>query len=78
MAQKLTLEQRKEYARVFVELDSDGNGWLSREEVGIWLRNSGYNLSDQEKEKIKKLIANLDKDGDGQISYTEFIRAFRA
>ena len=44
----LSQQKRAEYAKVFLELDSDGNGWLSREEVGSWLRGAGFKLADQQ------------------------------
>ena len=46
---RLSMEKREELTRIFLCLDTDGNGRLSREEVGAWLRGAGYSgLTDQQ------------------------------
>ena len=58
MAQKgahLSRQKREEYMKLFNNLDKDGNGWLSREEVGDWLRGAGYKLSEQKVEVRNRL-----------------------
>jgi hypothetical protein len=47
----LTKEKTLEYMKVFNELDTNRDGSLSREEIGEWLRGSGFsNLTDQQVE----------------------------
>ena len=54
-------------------MDADGDGQLSEDELQEGLKKCGYNLSQQQ---VKKFVTKLDKDGDGQISFEEFIAAF--
>ncbi|XP_076470260.1 uncharacterized protein LOC143300456 [Babylonia areolata] len=66
---KLTREDQERYTRIFMDLDKDRNGWLSRKEVGDWLRGAGHNMTDQQVEKIFRVI---DKNADGKITLDEF------
>ena len=54
----LSKEKREQLTKAFLELDTDGNGWLSREEVGAWLREAGHKLTDQQVE-----VGHTDNDG---------------
>ncbi|KAK7109899.1 calmodulin-like protein 5 [Littorina saxatilis] len=65
----LSREKREQYMRVFNELDTDGNGWLSREEIGQWLKRAGYSLSETQIESVFRMI---DKNSDGKITLDEF------
>ncbi|KAL8603237.1 hypothetical protein ACOMHN_046243 [Nucella lapillus] len=69
---QLTKEKHAEYIGIFAELDKDRNGWLSREEIGDWLKGAGYNLNHQQIERIFRLI---DTNSDGRISLDEFLSA---
>jgi len=68
----------KDLARQFAIIDTDKSGTLSKEELKIglakFLRVFNLELSRAEFEKI---FAAFDKDGDGTLSYNEFIRGVR-
>ena len=60
--------------KVFQAMDTNGDGQLSEDELLQVLRKCGYNLTRQQ---VKKLATNLDKDGDGHISFEEFMSTFQ-
>jgi Ca2+-binding EF-hand superfamily protein len=49
--------------------DGDGNGFISRRELGQMMKFMGEALTDKE---IQMIIDEADIDHDGQIDYTEF------
>jgi len=59
-------DEIREAFRVF---DSDGNGFINRQELRIVMMNMGEKLNEEE---IECLIDDVDIDGDGQINYEEF------
>ena len=50
--------------------DKDGGGFISTDEVKEVL-SFGGNLDEK---VVKKIIKKIDKDGDGEISFEEFIK----
>ncbi|CAD8177345.1 unnamed protein product [Paramecium pentaurelia] len=61
---ELESEERK-------KLDKDGNELISIPELRCAMKNQGEKLTDNE---IEDMIEEADKDGDGYISYEEFVR----
>ena len=59
-------DEIREAFRVF---DSDGNGFINRQELRAVMMNLGEKLNEEE---IECLIDDVDIDGDGQINYEEF------
>mmetsp|Transcript_7630 Transcript_7630/g.18250 ORF Transcript_7630/g.18250 Transcript_7630/m.18250 type:complete len:458 (-) Transcript_7630:73-1446(-) len=55
---------------MFRQADTDGSGALSRSEFASCLRSSGLGLTRKE---INVLMAEVDEDHDGTISYAEFL-----
>ncbi|XP_077991641.1 uncharacterized protein LOC144445874 [Glandiceps talaboti] len=54
----------------FAELDADGNGYITIDEIKLALvKRKGY-CTDLE---VYKLMREADEDGDGQISFDEFV-----
>ena len=49
--------------------DSDGNGFINRQELGYVMENLGQKM---ERTEIESLIDEIDIDGDVQINYEEF------
>jgi calmodulin len=58
-----------EIREAFDVFDSDGNGFINRQELRFVMMNLGEKLKDDE---IESLINDVDIDGDGQINYEEF------
>lgn len=54
----------------FKQFDIDGNGQISREELKLTMTKLCGNLSE---EQIDHIVHEVDKDGDGQINYDEFV-----
>lgn len=55
-------------------MDDDGNKQLSQQELLDGLRESNFDLSDDE---IAEIFTKLDTDGSGGVDLTEFIAAIR-
>lgn len=62
----LVSQQRLESA--FKAFDKDGNGQISPEEVRVLLGGGGT----LDEKTVSKIIAQVDEDGDGQVSFAEF------
>jgi len=58
-----------EIREAFKVFDSDGNGFINRQELRYVMLNLGENMGEEE---IECLIDEIDIDGDGQINYEEF------
>ncbi|XP_034237688.1 calmodulin-A-like [Thrips palmi] len=71
MAKKMgsgdTEEDIREAFRVF---DKDGNGYITATELRIAMTNLGEKLTHSE---VDEMIAEADRDGDGLISFEEFV-----
>ena len=65
----------EEYTAAFKEIDKDGSGYLSPDELRDVMDMLGEDMNPEELEKI---IAEADKDGDGEIDLEEFINMMRA
>ena len=53
-------------------VDTDGSGKISKDELGIWCAENGFDSDD---EKVSAIIAAVDFDRDGKINPEEFIFA---
>ncbi|EMP27630.1 Calcium-binding protein 7 [Chelonia mydas] len=63
----VTISKIREAFKVF---DRDGNGFISKQELGTAMRSLGYMPNEVELEVI---IQRLDMDGDGQVDFEEFV-----
>ena len=64
-------EELKKLRKIFLKIDLNLDGKLSKEELFIAYQEAGINIS---KEELEKLIKSIDFDGNGYIEYEEFIR----
>ncbi len=63
----------KELEVAFKKYDSDGNGFITTDELQITMSNLGRRMSRNE---IKSMMQSLDINHDGKISFQEFIKLF--
>jgi len=62
------IEQTKE---IFQKVDADGSGKISGPELAKALRAAGFQFNDEE---IAEFLDQFDKDGDGQLDQSEFLK----
>ena len=66
----MSVTQRSELKAAFDSFDADNSGSMSTHELGVLMRRMGYEPSDDE---LKKMLAEVDADGSGEIDFDEFI-----
>ncbi|KAL4613978.1 polcalcin Ole e 3 [Castanea sativa] len=59
---------KAEHERIFKSFDANGDGKISSTELGDALKTLGSVTS----EEVKRMMAEIDTDGDGFISFQEF------
>ncbi|WAR17356.1 CALM-like protein [Mya arenaria] len=64
--------RHKELQRQFRLFDKDGDGFITGEEIRAVFRESGVDMPEEE---VAALIAEADTDGDGVISFEEFVHS---
>lgn len=71
--QLLSAQETKELREVFREIDKNGDGKLSREELmQEYLKTMGI---EEAKAEVDRIMEKVDSDGSGFIDYTEFLKA---
>lgn len=68
----LPKEETAGLQQFFEELDADGNGFVTQDELKAGLAKKGGKLPENE---LKQLLAMTDIDGDGVLDYKEFLAA---
>ncbi|XP_076461795.1 neo-calmodulin-like [Babylonia areolata] len=66
----LTSKERELYSKVFLEMDKDGNGWLSVDELTEGCQQLGFHLTDDEAEAS---FCAIDANNDGKVTLDEFL-----
>lgn len=74
VAHTLRLDEVENLNRYFTAIDIDGNGVLSLEEMSIVLEAMA-DLPESESADVARLMDSLDVNGDGDLSYSEFLAA---
>ncbi|KAK3526882.1 hypothetical protein QTP86_003607 [Hemibagrus guttatus] len=64
------VQRREKIREAFKVFDRDGNGFISKQELGMAMRSLGYMPNEVELEVI---IKRLDMDGNGQVGFDEFV-----
>ncbi|TGZ64252.1 hypothetical protein CRM22_006466 [Opisthorchis felineus] len=62
------------YRRVFAEFDCDGDGFIDATELEKTMTSLGETLS---REDIMDMMREADTDGDGKVSFTEFLNVLK-
>jgi len=70
MAEDSVEEQRADEEKQFGELDTNGDGKLSKEEMKPWVLTDNESIA---KEEVEHLLTECDKDSDGQLTIDEII-----
>merc|ERR1719355_49743 len=72
MARKMKdTDTEEELIEAFKVFDRDGNGFISAAELRHVMTNLGEKLTDED---VDEMIREADVDGDGQVSYEEFVK----
>ncbi|CAB1433289.1 unnamed protein product, partial [Pleuronectes platessa] len=66
----ISVEELDEIREAFKVLDRDGNGFISKQELGMAMRSLGHMPSEVE---LAIIMQRLDMDGDGQVDFNEFM-----
>ncbi|OLQ04888.1 Calcium-dependent protein kinase 2 [Symbiodinium microadriaticum] len=69
VAYQLGEDEQKELREIFMRLDTNGDGYLSLEEIKHGLQQQ-MEISD-----LEQVLQEVDSNGDGRIEYTEFLAA---
>eukprot|EP00752_Nemacystus_decipiens_P018393 g16496.t1 len=67
---ELSDEEIEDYKEAFSNFDKDGNGNIDEGELGVVMRSLGYSPTNQQ---LKEMMAKVDTDGSGGISFDEFV-----
>lgn len=68
---ELSDEQRADIKEAFDLFDTEGTGVIDSKELKVAIRALGF---EPKKEEIKRMIAEVDKEGTGKLSYSDFLR----
>ena len=71
LSKQLSEKDIEKLQKEFLELDGDGDGTITVEEIGKVLRSMRTQLKVSESE-IKRVLRDIDKDGDGVINMKEY------
>ena len=74
MNSKTTMTFEQQLRETFELYDVDGSGGLDQEEITQLMATLGHDLTDEE---VSDMIAEVDKDGNGDIDYDEFVAMFK-
>uniref|UniRef100_A0A8C6WGM3 Centrin 4 n=1 Tax=Neogobius melanostomus TaxID=47308 RepID=A0A8C6WGM3_9GOBI len=67
---EVTAEIKQEIKEAFDLFDTDGTGVIDVKELKVAMRALGF---EPKKEEIKKMIADIDKEGSGTIDFDDFL-----
>uniref|UniRef100_A0A7S1CPY3 Calmodulin n=1 Tax=Bicosoecida sp. CB-2014 TaxID=1486930 RepID=A0A7S1CPY3_9STRA len=69
-ADNITEEQIAEFKDAFALFDNDNSGTITADELGDVMRSLGQNPTEED---LKKMVDDIDQDGDGTIDFPEFL-----
>lgn len=68
---ELSEDQKNDIKEAFDLFDCAGSGKIDAKDLKVAIRALGF---EPKKEEIKKMVADIDKDGTGKISYDDFVQ----
>merc|ERR1712100_878441 len=68
---QLSDEQLDEIREAFSLFDADASGMIDIRELMAAMRAHGFEVKNEE---LKKMVADIDNDGNGTIEFTEFLQ----
>jgi len=71
MAFKMSKRQLNEFKEAFLLFDKDGDGSITKEELGRVMRSLGQFAREEE---LQQMLHDVDIDGDGNFSFEEFVQ----
>lgn len=74
LVKKIHLEKFADLDKQFNLIDTDGTGFINKDELENALRSSENSL-DIGEDEVKDIISEIDYEGNGVINYTEFLAA---
>ena len=69
-------KEEDDILQAFNKLDSNGDGFVTKDELTLYLRNCGV-LRNNNDDTAQKCFNRFDLNGDGRISYPEFVMAWK-
>lgn len=66
--------QQDEICQTFNDLDEDGNGWITKDDLGDLLSRLGSRLTEN---AVETLMFQLDRDSDGTVTREEFLHWYK-
>lgn len=66
----ISKNQMKEFREAFRLFDKDGDGCITKEELGRVMRSLGQFARNEE---LQQMLQDIDVDGDGNVSFEEFV-----
>ena len=67
---ELTEEQKQEIKEAFDLFDTDSTGVIDAKELKVAMRALGF---EPKKEEVRRILQDIDKNGDGAIRFEEFM-----
>lgn len=67
---QLSEHELAEFKEAFALFDKDGDGHVTQKELGLLLKSLGQH---QTKQEIANMISNVDVEGDGTVTFPEFL-----
>ncbi|XP_066973607.1 uncharacterized protein [Macrobrachium rosenbergii] len=70
IGRNISRTQLKEFREAFRLFDKDGDGTITKQELGRFMRNLGQFATEEE---LRTMLDEIDIDGDGTFSFNEFV-----
>ena len=72
MSNKLTADQASELQKAFEVMDTNKDGYVTKDELKNLLKGLGEEVTD---DVVEEMINIADENGDGKVEFKEFVKA---